>query len=159
MSSGPPRVIGVGMLNGIANKSVSLAELLAVNAIIAGLVTALELGSLRSRDVATPMFYDRLELLRPEARAELEADLAKRTGFVVSHVEVHSVDLLRDSAEATVYHCIRSSTGADESQSIGGIQAPSAAASSARVCLRPILFRLVHPSSHRWLPNEDSQRT
>ena len=97
-------VIGIGILNGVANKTVSLAELLAVNGVIAVIVVTLELAPWRTRDQMTPLVYDRIDLLRPGNATALAADLAARTGMVVVWVEVHSVDLLHDSAEITVHH-------------------------------------------------------
>ena len=42
--------------------------------------------------------YDRIELIKPERRAELKADLEARTGLKIIKVEVGGVDFLRDSA-------------------------------------------------------------
>ena len=40
--------------------------------------------------------YDRIELIKPERREELIADLESRTGLKVTKVEVGSMDFLRD---------------------------------------------------------------
>ena len=42
--------------------------------------------------------YDRIDLITPERRPELIADLEKRLGVKVKHVEVGSIDFLRDMA-------------------------------------------------------------
>lgn len=42
--------------------------------------------------------YDRIELIKPERRAELTADLEQRLGIKITKVEVGGVDFLRDSA-------------------------------------------------------------
>ncbi|NOT32665.1 MAG: DUF4956 domain-containing protein [Candidatus Eisenbacteria bacterium] len=97
-------VIGIGVLNGVADRGVSVVELLAVNGTILAVTAALELSGRRSRERATPMLYDRLELLHPGRAAELAADLAARTGMKVLRVDVNQVDLLRDAVEITVYH-------------------------------------------------------
>ena len=42
--------------------------------------------------------YDRIELIKPEKRAELKADLEARTGLKIIKVDVGGVDFLKDSA-------------------------------------------------------------
>ena len=97
-------MIGLGILNGVANKKVSTAELLAVNFAIFGLTALLELPAGARSHGATPMLYDNLALLRPEARNQLLADLSARTGLDVVRVSVHRIDFLRDAAEITVFY-------------------------------------------------------
>jgi hypothetical protein len=97
-------MIGIGIINGVANKKVSTAELLLVDAAVVGLTALLELPAAARRHGATPMLYDNLGLLRPDQRAQLHADLARRTGFDVVRVQVHRIDMLRDAAEITVFH-------------------------------------------------------
>jgi hypothetical protein len=99
-------VIGLGILNAVANKKVSLAELLVVNVVIVGATAALELHSSNRRHGSTPMLYDNLSLLRPGEQKALLADLSARTGFDVTRVQVHRIDLLRDAAEITVVYTI-----------------------------------------------------
>jgi len=97
-------VLGVAILNAVANKKVSLAELMAVNLTIVGIAVALELHP-RARALGSqPMLYDKLDLLRPSRRAALLADLGERTGLEVFRVQVHRIDLLRDAAEITVFY-------------------------------------------------------
>ncbi|HTE54110.1 MAG TPA: DUF4956 domain-containing protein [Kofleriaceae bacterium] len=96
-------VIGLGILNAAANRKISVAELLAVNAAIVGATALLELSwSARSRRV-TPMHYDRIELLRPGHELELHADIGERTGLAVTRVDIHRVDMVRDAAEILVH--------------------------------------------------------
>lgn len=97
-------VIGLGLINGVANKTLSLAELITVNVVIVGLVAALELRPWRHSESATPALYDRLDLLRPGNDAALLADLGARTGLPVCRIEINRVDLLRDAAEITMFH-------------------------------------------------------
>jgi hypothetical protein len=97
-------VIGLGILNGVANKKISLAELLAVNGVIVMATALLELYPRGRTERSTPFVYDNLALLRPGREAELLADLRARTGLEVVRVEVQRVDLLRDAAELVVHH-------------------------------------------------------
>lgn len=48
--------------------------------------------------------YDRIELIKPERREELIADLKERTGLDIIKVEVGGIDMLRDMAVVKVYY-------------------------------------------------------
>jgi hypothetical protein len=48
--------------------------------------------------------YDRIELIKPERRKELIADLEQRLGLKVIAVRVGAVDFLRDMAVLRVYY-------------------------------------------------------
>ncbi len=103
-------VIGIAILNGVANKKISLVELLIAHGVIVGITAAIELPA-RHRTVGhLPVHYDQLALLQPGREAELHADLQKRTGFPVHRVHVHTIDLLRDAAEITAYFRIDEGT-------------------------------------------------
>ena len=96
-------VIGIAILNSVANKKISLTELLVVNVAIVGVTAAIELTGRRGREEHTPVLYDNLPLLAPGREVELREDLTKRTGFSVVRVRVDRIDLLRDAAEITAY--------------------------------------------------------
>jgi len=97
-------MIGIGIINGVANKKVSTVELLTVNVVIVGLTALLELPRSARRFGSTPMLYDNLALLRPDQQEQLYADLSQRTGLAVVRVQVHRIDFLRDAAEITVFY-------------------------------------------------------
>lgn len=48
--------------------------------------------------------YDRIELIKPENREELIADLEKRLGLKITNVRVGAVDFLRDMAVLRIYY-------------------------------------------------------
>lgn len=97
-------VIGLGILNAVANKKISVMELLVVDVTIVGLAAMLELAPSNRSRRSTPMFYDNLELLRPGNETRLHADLGERTGLSVISVEVKRFDMLRDAAEVVVVY-------------------------------------------------------
>ena len=97
-------VIGMALINAVANKKVSAAELLLVNVVICGMVALLELPRSVRNHGATPMIYDNLAMLKPGKEQALINDLSERTGMTVVRVEVHTIDFLRDAAEITVVY-------------------------------------------------------
>ena len=97
-------VIGIALLNALANGGITLAELLLANGVIIGTVAVLEAAPFSGREESRLVNYDRLDLLSPGAAAELLEDLRKRTHLPVERLEIGDVDLLRDSALITIYY-------------------------------------------------------
>jgi hypothetical protein len=97
-------VIGIGVLNAVADHGVSVAELMVVNGAIVVMIALLELGPAKNVERSMEMLYDQLDLLRPGNEDRLLADLGARTGRTVHRVEVHQIDLLRDAAEIAVFY-------------------------------------------------------
>ena len=97
-------VIGIAMVNALANEQISLVELLLVNVVIVGTAAVLEIAPFSGREESRRVVYDRLDLLGPESATQLVADLRARTRLPVSRYVVGNVDLLRDTAEITVYY-------------------------------------------------------
>jgi hypothetical protein len=101
-------VIGIALLNALANGGITLAELLVANAVIVGTVGVLEAAPFSGREESRLVNYDRLDLLSPAAADELLEDLRKRTHLPVERFEIGDVDLLRDSALITIHYRSRS---------------------------------------------------
>lgn len=94
-------LISLSVVNALA-ATTSLTELLITNAIV---VIAIWMCERRLRIRPCKLIqYDRIELVKPEKRAELIADLEQRLGFTVKSVEVGGIDLLRDMAILKVYY-------------------------------------------------------
>jgi hypothetical protein len=91
-------VIGLAILNAVANKHVSVVELLSINGIIIIMTYIVEFRGRGNVREYRNVVYDHLELIQPGREEELYADLYQRTGLKVVRFEVESVDLLRDSA-------------------------------------------------------------
>ena len=96
-------VIGLAILNAVANKKVSLAELLLVNGSIVFLTAMLERLPMFRRDQSRVVTYDNMDIIRRNDREALIEDLRTRTGIDIQRVSVGSVNLLRDTAQVTVY--------------------------------------------------------
>lgn len=72
------------------------SELLIIDVIT---IAAIWLCELRLKIKATKLIqYDRIELIKPERRDELKADLEQRTGLKILHIEVGGIDFLKDTA-------------------------------------------------------------
>lgn len=95
-------IIGLSILNAMANKEVSIAELLLINGAVVGTVAALEGATARPTYETRLVHYDNIALLQPGRQRELAADLEKRTGMRVVRAHIDRVDLLKDTAELRV---------------------------------------------------------
>lgn len=94
-------LISLSVVNALA-ATTSLTELLITNAIV---VIAIWMCEKRLRIRPCKLIqYDRIELVKPEKRTELIADLEQRLGFTVKSIEVGGIDLLRDMAILKVYY-------------------------------------------------------
>jgi hypothetical protein len=97
-------VIGIALLNALANGSITLFQLVIANVVIVSVVSVLEAAPFSGREESRLINYDRLDLLNPAMATELLADLRQRTHLPVERFEIGDVDLLRDSARLTVYY-------------------------------------------------------
>lgn len=84
------------------------------NLLVIGLVAILESERLLRHTSAKLVLYDRIELIVPERRTELVADLEKRLGLKIDNLEIGHVDFLKDAAFIKVYYTL----GKGESNSI-----------------------------------------
>lgn len=94
--------VGLGMLNAIADKKVSLCEVFFIDVAILATLAFLEQRTRSSRREVRTLLYDHLALLKPGRAAELIADLRERTGLEVSKYRVEDIDLIRDCARLTI---------------------------------------------------------
>jgi hypothetical protein len=97
-------VIGLAVINSLSNKKTSYAELLFVNLIIFTTTMFMEqLFSMRRLRSQTILF-DKLDLLKPDQRADLLTNLKDRTGLDVQKVEVKRIDLQKKNAQIVVQY-------------------------------------------------------
>lgn len=97
-------VITLAVINSLAGKKISLSELVFTNVMILVLVFALEKVWLTRHEAVRLLTYERIELIKPENKQQLYADLRDRLGIRVSRVEVGRIDLLRDTAQLRVFY-------------------------------------------------------
>jgi hypothetical protein len=74
------------------------------NALVILLIWVLENGHLLKHTSTKLVLYDRIDLIVPEKREELMADLEKRIGVKVNNVEVGHVDFLKDAAFIKIFY-------------------------------------------------------
>lgn len=74
------------------------------NLLAVGLIWILESSSTLKHSATKIILYDRIELIVPERREELFADIEKRCGIKADRIEIGNIDFLKDSAFIKVYY-------------------------------------------------------
>ena len=96
-------VIGIAVINSLANKKTSYAELMATNCVIIAATYLMEslirVEKVSKRDIV----YDRIDLLKPDKRSELYADIEQRTGLIPTRIKTGKIDFLKPAANITVH--------------------------------------------------------
>jgi Domain of unknown function (DUF4956) len=93
-------VVGMSVLNAVLK--FQAVELVVLNVLLVGFtflgerITGLEGG--RQANIQ----YEKLELIVPERRPELKADLEQRTGWAISGIEIGDIDFLKDTVQLRV---------------------------------------------------------
>ncbi len=91
-------VIAVSVINALANKKISYAELITTNLIIMfGLYILEKILNLR-QEISQRIIYEKIENMHADRKDELMADLVARTGINIKRIEVERIDFLRDVA-------------------------------------------------------------
>ena len=96
-------LIALPVLNSIMMTAGAWAALVSVNVVIGAVLLALEREWGFRFEGSKLVKYERLDLLHPERRAELLADVQTRTGLALTRVEVGKIDLVNDTAQLRVY--------------------------------------------------------
>ena len=97
-------VIGISVVNALANKKISYAELVFANLLIVFVTFGMERLWLLKHETRKNIIYEKIELIKPENEAELLADLKERTGIDVIRFEIRRIDFLRDIANIRIFY-------------------------------------------------------
>jgi hypothetical protein len=97
-------LIGISVINALANKKISWAELVFTNLALAFLVYGLEKLWLIKHESSKQVIYEKIDLIQPQKRDELIKDLETRTGLKINRVDIGRIDYLRDTARLIIYY-------------------------------------------------------
>lgn len=102
-------IIGISVINALANKKVSYAELLFTNtAIVLGL-WILEKRLMLKQEGSIKLIYEKIENIHTMSEEVLLADLKKRTGIDIVRYEIKKIDFLKDIAIIRLYFNVNGS--------------------------------------------------
>lgn len=97
-------VIGVSVINSLANKKMSFSEIILANIIIVCSIAVIEKVWHLKHQVTKQIVYENIENIKPENYNLLIEDLNNRTGLEVNKVIIGDVDFLKDTAILTIFY-------------------------------------------------------
>jgi hypothetical protein len=96
-------VIGLAMINSLANKKISWVELMFVNSAVMLLPLSFEKLLFNNEVQSKNIIYERIDLIKSERRLEMIQDLRERTGLDIVKIQIGKIDFLRDVATVTIF--------------------------------------------------------
>jgi len=107
-------VIGISVINALANKKISYAELITTNLlIVVGLYILEKILHLR-QEISYRVIYEKIENVQAGKNDELLADLKLRTGKNIKRFEIERIDFLRDVAYINIFFDINGKNKLDQ---------------------------------------------
>lgn len=97
-------IIALSAINGLTISELSIGEVIIINILFIAATWMCESKLLISHYSYKVIKYDNINLVTPDKREELIADLEKRTGLKIVKVEVGAIDFLKDAAIVKMYY-------------------------------------------------------
>ena len=96
-------IIGLSVVNALAGKQISYAELFFINGVTVLIIYLLEYVLVQRHENSRTILYEKIHLITPDKRDEMKADLEARTGLQITKISIGKIDFLRDIAQVRVY--------------------------------------------------------
>ncbi|WP_280748546.1 DUF4956 domain-containing protein [Parabacteroides sp. PF5-9] len=96
-------IIAISVINALSTQ-ITYAEMLVTNLLFVLCTWLLESERWLKHTSCKLILYDKIQLIVPDKRADLLADLRLRTGLDINKVEVGHIDFLRDAAFIKIYY-------------------------------------------------------
>lgn len=97
-------IIGISVVNSLASKQISIAEMAIINVSVMLLTYILENLWLVKHETRKTINYERIDLIRPEKYDEMKKDLEDRTGIAINRFEIGKIDFLTDTAQVRIFY-------------------------------------------------------
>jgi hypothetical protein len=97
-------IVALPVMNSAGGSAAIWPQLIAANAIILAVMLILEKEWGFRYEASKQIVYEKIELVRPDRRAELQTDLEKRTGLKIKRIAVGKLDFVRDTANVKIYY-------------------------------------------------------
>lgn len=93
--------IALGLISGI---QLEYQELGIIVAIIFIVTLLLDTKLIMKKEYSNILRYEKIEMIKPDKRAELISELKQRTGLNIHRVSINEIDFLKDTAMITYYY-------------------------------------------------------
>jgi len=98
-------VIGISVINALANSKTSVAELLFTNLVVIFITYGFERIWFIKHEAVKTIRYEKIDLIKPEHYEELVADIKARTGISkINRIETGKIDFLRDTCTLKIFY-------------------------------------------------------
>ncbi len=95
-------MIALGLINAVMKGNWD--ELIIVNLIVIAATFILESNLIIKKETSRLIYYDNMELIRPDRRKELMEDLERKTGVKINHISFRRIDFVREIAQIYIYY-------------------------------------------------------
>ena len=101
-------IIGVSIINALADTKTSVAEILFTNAVIIIITFCMGKIWLLKHELSKTIIYEKIHLIKPENNQELLNDLQERTGISkINRVEIGKIDFLKDTCTLQIFYNVK----------------------------------------------------
>jgi Domain of unknown function (DUF4956) len=101
-------IIGVSIINALADTKTSVAEVLFTNFVIITITFCMEKIWLLKHELSKIIIYEKIDLIKPERHQELLKDLKERTGIQnIKRVEIGKIDFLKDTCRIMIFFDVK----------------------------------------------------
>lgn len=97
-------IIGISVINSLASRQISIAEMLLINVSVVAITYGLERVWLVKHETRKTINYEKIDLIRPEHYEAMKTDLETRTGLSINRFEIGKIDFLNDTAQVRIYY-------------------------------------------------------
>jgi hypothetical protein len=97
-------VIGISVINALANKKISYIELIFTNLAVIAATFLLEKIWLLRHESSKMIVYEKIENIKPENYDILKSDLEMRTGLKIEKIEIGRINFLNDTVRIRIYY-------------------------------------------------------
>ena len=104
-------VIGISVVNALANKKMSYAEILGANIVVVTAIYIVEKLTLKRRELKMLLRYEKVDKIHFVNDAAFLEDLKERLGINVTRYEISKVDYIKQTADIVVYYTVDEYSG------------------------------------------------
>jgi hypothetical protein len=97
-------VIGLSIINALSGRELDLVLILFTNLAVILITYVLEKVWLLKNESNKIIVYDRIDLIKPDKRAELLEDLKQRTGINIVRFAIGRIDFVRNTVRIKIYY-------------------------------------------------------
>ena len=97
-------IVALPVMNSAGVSAAIWPQLIVANLAVLAIMLVLEKEWGFQYEASKQIVYEKIELIRPDRRADLQADLEQRTGLKIKRIAIGKIDFVRDTANVKIYY-------------------------------------------------------